>query len=378
VSADDFTRRGARDPDRNELYDCFLDVVLAARPKAFVMENVPGLRNHLGIDMALRIAEDAERRCEYLYNVRYFFLNAVWYGVPQDRWRIFFVGLRSDLGPRAVPTAPSRTHEVSEEFPDGTSLPDDPRMLWGPQIPRVKRPLPAVTTLEALGDLPRLAGHLADQKPSGERLPLRRKPSLWATALRDWPGKPSAETVSANWYRWTPRDFRIFERMAHGDRYPRVLAIAQDLFQEQLACLRAEGSAPRPGSRQYEELRRAFIPPYRNDAFDDKWSKLRPDAPSWTLTAHLSRDSYSHIHYDSAQARTITVREAARLQSFPDSFEFAGSFGQQFHQIGNAVPPLLARALAANLLEQLRELQHKAPVPEARRLSVQGRTRRSA
>src|SRR5262249_34911910 len=80
----DYKRRGARDPDRNELYDCFLDVVLAARPKAFVLENVPGLRDHLGIDMALRIAEDAERRCEYLYNVRYFILNAAWYGVPQE------------------------------------------------------------------------------------------------------------------------------------------------------------------------------------------------------------------------------------------------------------------------------------------------------
>lgn len=365
VSEQAYRRQGARDPDRNELYDCFLDVVLSARPKAFVMENVPGLRDHLGIDMALRIAEDAERRCEYLYNVRYFILNAAWYGVPQVRWRIFFVGLRSDLGPRAVPTAPPRTHEVAEEFPEGISLPDDPRMLWGPQIPRVDRSLPVVTTLAALGDLPRFTKHLSGQKPAERRLPLRRKPSPWAVALRDWPARPAAETVSGNWYRWTPRDFRLFERMAHGDRYPHALVIAQELFQEHLSGLRANGVAPRAATRRYEELRRAFIPPYRNDAFEDKWAKLCPDAPSWTLTAHLSRDSYSHIHYDSAQARTITVREAARLQSFPDSFEFAGNFGDQFQQIGNAVPPLLARAIAANLLNQLRHLEQEALIPRA-------------
>jgi DNA (cytosine-5)-methyltransferase 1 len=361
VTEEDYTTRGARDPDRNQLYDRFLDVVLAARPKAFVMENVPGLRDHLGIDMAMRIAEDAERRFEYLYNVRYFILNAAWYGVPQERWRIFFIGLRSDLGPSAVPTAPPRTHEVREEFPEGTALPEDPRMLWGSQIPRFPKLLPTVTVSDALADLPRLVGHLSGQKPMEMRLPLRRKPSPWVSTLRDWPGRAAAETVSGNRYRWTPRDFRIFEGMAHGDRYPRALAIAQSLFQERLAGLRAANAGPRPGTRKYEELRRAFIPPYRNDAFEDKWAKLSPDAPSWTLTAHLSKDSYSHIHYDSAQARTITVREAARLQSFPDSFEFAGNFGQQFQQIGNAVPPLLARAIATNLLDQLAQLERKVP-----------------
>jgi DNA (cytosine-5)-methyltransferase 1 len=199
VSERDYSRRGARDPARNDLYERFLDVVLAAKPKAFVMENVPGLRDHLGIDMALRIAEDAERRCEYLYNVRYFMLNAAWYGVPQVRWRIFFVGLRSDLGSQAVPTAPLRTHEVGEEFPEGTSLPDDPRMLWGPQIPRAPQPVPIITTLDALGDLPRLTGHLLGHKPVEQRLPLRRKPSPWVAALRAWPGRPAPATVGGNW-----------------------------------------------------------------------------------------------------------------------------------------------------------------------------------
>jgi DNA (cytosine-5)-methyltransferase 1 len=70
--------------------------------------------------------------------------------------------------------------------------------------------------------------------------------------------------------------------------------------------------------------------------------------------AHIGKDTYSHIHYDSSQARTISVREAARLQSFPDGFVFAGAMNSAFRQIGNAVPPLLARALATQMLSQIR------------------------
>ena len=66
--------------------------------------------------------------------------------------------------------------------------------------------------------------------------------------------------------------------------------------------------------------------------------------------AHIGKDTYSHIHYDSSQARTISVREAARLQSFPDGFRFAGTMNPAFRQIGNAVPPLLANAVFSHLL----------------------------
>ena len=71
--------------------------------------------------------------------------------------------------------------------------------------------------------------------------------------------------------------------------------------------------------------------------------------------AHLGRDCYSHIHYDSAQARTISVREAARLQSFPDGFVFCGTMNPAFRQIGNAVPPLMAYVMAGMISESLLE-----------------------
>jgi DNA (cytosine-5)-methyltransferase 1 len=69
--------------------------------------------------------------------------------------------------------------------------------------------------------------------------------------------------------------------------------------------------------------------------------------------AHLGKDCYSHIHYDSAQARTISVREAARLQSFPDGFIFCGTMNPAFRQIGNAVPPIMAYAMALTIKESL-------------------------
>ena len=96
-----------------------------------------------------------------------------------------------------------------------------------------------------------------------------------------------------------------------------------------------------------------FIPPYNPAGFPNKWRKMNRHAPARTLMAHLGKDSYSHIHPDNDQARTLSVREAARLQSFPDSFQFCGSMNAGFRQIGNAVPPLLARAIAEALRAQI-------------------------
>ena len=78
------------------------------------------------------------------------------------------------------------------------------------------------------------------------------------------------------------------------------------------------------------------------------------DEPACTLMKHLKHDSYSHIHFDDRQARTISVREAARLQSFPDSFHFDDQLNEPFAQIGNAVPPLLSFAIAGQVRSMLR------------------------
>src|SRR3954454_22345587 len=125
------------------------------------------------------------------------------------------------------------------------------------------------------------------------------------------------------------------------------------MLNERIATLRASGTVIREGSAEYERLKDSIVPPYDASKFPNKWRKMWRDQPARTLMAHLGKDSYSHIHYDSEQARTISVREAARLQSFPDGFVFCGTMNPAFRQIGNAVPPVLAWRLATQLRNTL-------------------------
>ena len=206
---------------------------------------------------------------------------------------------------------------------------------------------------DALDDRPDFTQHL-EALNSGERysarrerfdaVPYRRAPhSEYADEMRSWEGFESDE-VTDHYCRWTPRDFKTFRRMDAGDRYPEALEQAKLRFEEALDAWNGKGSPPQKDD---------FVPPYSATSFRDKWRKLDPDRPSWTVTAHLSKDTYSHIHHDSAQARGISIREAARLQSFPDGFEFSGSTGAVYRQIGNAVPPLMANALGEQIIETL-------------------------
>lgn len=99
----------------------------------------------------------------------------------------------------------------------------------------------------------------------------------------------------------------------------------------------------RPGSK-YRDID-AIYKRYGNKSFHDRYLMLNPNLPCNTITAHMAKDGYRYIHWDTAQLRTLSVREAARVQSFGDHFRFAGSRTGRFVQIGNAVPPLLAEAL---------------------------------
>ena len=142
--------------------------------------------------------------------------------------------------------------------------------------------------------------------------------------------------------------------MKEGDQYPEAHRLALTMFDEKLSKLAKKAVTIKPGSPEHEELKASIVPPYDAGKFPNKWRKIARDQPVRTVMAHLSKDGYSHIHYDNGQARTISVREAARLQSFPDGFLFAGAMNEAFRQIGNAVPPLMAKAIAAEIMKAIR------------------------
>ncbi len=223
----------------------------------------------------------------------------------------------------------------------------------GPSLPH------AVTTKEAIGDLPPILLHREGKLRRGARrftelVKYRRIPmeklSPFAKEMRTWPGFESYEGVYDHVLRCLPRDTLIFEGMRQGDEYPAAHRLANELFE---AAAKRRHVAR--GSSQWYALKKSMVPPYDPGKFPNRWWKLREDRPARTLMAHIGKDTYSHIHYDSGQARVISVREAARLQSFPDGFTFCGTMNPAFRQIGNAVPPIMAREIAMSMMASLNE-----------------------
>src|SRR6185295_15583801 len=114
----------------------------------------------------------------------------------------------------------------------------------------------------------------------------------------------------------------------------------------------------RPGEdsvHAIERYGRTDLMRYRSDVFDDKYARLRGDRPSKTIVSHLAKDGNSYIH--PSQARSISLREAARIQSFHDGYVFCGSPSDQWVQVGNAVPPMLGEALARSYLQVLNRVR---------------------
>lgn len=361
---------------RARLYLEYLRYVTAFQPLAILMENVPDILNHGGQNIA-------EETCEVLeekgYVARYTLLNAAFYGVPQMRERMFLIGYRREL--ESEVTFPEPTHWV--DLPPGyegsrsvaLKLLRDAGLFdeaFDYVAPPEAKPhlLPAVTVGEAIGDLPALdarallkSGKLRRGARRFNQPVLydgRRKISDYARLMRTWPGFEAHQTVTDHVIRYLPRDYELFARLNPGDQYPEAWRHANDMLAERIKALRSEGVVIRQGSAQYKHLRDAIVPPYDADKFPNKWRKMWRDQPARTVMAHLGKDSYSHIHYDSDQARTISVREAARLQSFPDGFQFCGTMNPAFRQIGNAVPPLIAQALARKMLATLTQFRETA------------------
>ena len=340
------------DPRAN-LYLRYLKYVEELHPVAILMENVPDALNYGGHNIAQEMCEVLE---EIGYVCSYTLLNSAYYGVPQMRERMFLVGYAKELGSRV--SFPSPTHWV--DLPRGyegsrgvalkalntVDLFSNGKTFYVPP-PEADHRLPATPTAkEALGDLPPITLHLEGRLRRGARYfvegipyPQNASVSAFARMMREWPSYEQKDEILDHVIRYLPRDYNIFRRMDPGDQYPQAYRHAEELLQEKVEELARDSIRVAPNTPAYEKLRKETVPPYDPSKFPNKWRKMEADRPARTLMAHLGKDSYSHIHYDSSQARTISVREAARLQSFPDGFVFEGPMNPAFRQIGNAVPP---------------------------------------
>lgn len=357
---------------RAQLYIDYLRYVEAFVPLAVVVENVPDVLNHGGQNIAEEIAEVLESKG---YVCRYTLLNAAFYGVPQMRERMILIAYRRELADAV--TFPEPTHFI--DLPPGyegtrsvalkflNSAADAAHRYI--HAPKATRSLPpAVTAEDALGDLPVIDARKLLKTGALRRgarrfddpIPYGKEPhTAYAKLMRTWPGFVAPEALTDHVIRYLPRDYQLFARMNPGDQYPQAYEHATEMFEQHLELLARQGLKIKPGSKQYEEIKASIVPPYDVGKFPNKWRKMWRDQPARTLMAHLGKDSYSHIHYDSKQARTISVREAARLHSFPDGFVFCGTMNPAFRQIGNAVPPLLAKAVALHMMKTLKQTTEK-------------------
>ena len=360
-----------RHDPRATLYTPYLRYVKSCRPLAILMENVPDVMNFGGHNVPEEICEVLE---DLGYVCAYTLLNAAFYGVPQTRERMFLIAYHREIAKNVIFPAPTHWIDLPRGYvgsrqvalkvlANGDMFAEANHYVNPPKTTNALQP--AVTAEEAIGDLPEIDARTMMHKGLLRRGARRfdslmpydesRAVSEYARSMKIWSGFESGDGVYDHVIRYLPRDYTLFARMNEGDQYPEAHKLALRMFDEKLSELAKSGVTLKPGSLEHEELQRSIVPPYDASKFPNKWRKISRNQPVRTVMAHLSKDGYSHIHYDNSQARTISVREAARIQSFPDGFVFSGAMNQAFQQIGNAVPPLMAKAIATEIMKTIQE-----------------------
>lgn len=290
---------------RRELWESFLTVVDEVRPRAFLMENVPDIALTGDQEVFRNVVSRAEGSG---YRVHARIIHAWEYGVPQLRPRLFIAGTR--IGYASPLMWPEPLHRSIED---------------------------AVTLEYALSDMPALDGDWWEdwrerQRYVGPQNDYQRKMRSWLPVVADDVPDHITRRVRGD-------DLETFELMRQtGLKY-------HQLEEDQ---------------RRYSVTRRSavtdtgtFNSQEPEQSFSNKYNILRPHEPCLTITAHMAKDGYWYIHPQ--QNRTLSIREAARVQSFPDGFRFHGTPSNRFHQVGEAVAPLVGAALGAALLAAIRE-----------------------
>ena len=358
-----------RHDPRATLFKPYLRYVNSCRPVAILMENVPDVMNFGEYNIPEEVCEVLE---ELGYVCAYTLLNAAYYGVPQTRERMFLIAYHREIAegfsfPKPThwidlpPGYKGARHVALKLLSNGGMFSESHHYVDPPEATGALEA--AITAKEAIGDLPKIKTPALMRKGLLKRGARRfdrlmpydenRPVSEYARSMKNWAGFEAEDGIYDHVIRYLPRDYPLFARMKEGDQYPEAHKLALKIFDEKLATLRKKGNCIKLGSVEHDELKGSIVPPYDANKFPNKWRKISRDQPVRTVMAHLSKDGYSHIHYDNAQARTISVREAARLQSFPDGFVFVGAMNNAFRQIGNAVPPLMAKAIATEIMKTI-------------------------
>ena len=284
---------------RNYLYEYFFQYVKHYQPSMFLMENVPTMKTKYGGSLFNNIL-NLIRSLDYKPHEK--ILNSVQYGVPQMRKRLFMVGARGDI----EYSFPKPTHYWSEDRVQ-TNL----DKLDACNMPLKRAP----TVYDAIGDLPKIYdGCREDELPYSKNSDLTHYQKMM---------RNSNGLVRNNICRMSnDRAKKVFPHMKQGSKYMDLPEGIRDIL------------------------------PFREDIFKDRLKRLDESKPSWTILAHIGIDGYMYIH--PTENRTLSVREAARIQSFHDSFVFLGNMREQYKMVGNAVPPILAERLADSIIVALR------------------------
>jgi|GEM_PF-43802 len=289
------------DDERNFLYRHMILAAKELRPRLFLMENVLGMKSARKGDSSFVDAAAAALEKEG-YRTAVWRLNAAAFGVPQDRLRMFLVAARNAPLPRRPP----------EPYQDSFARDAGPGAL------------PPVTLEDSIFDLPAVAAN--------ELTVI----SLWPRRL---PQGPRHRRYLSKFGLLSPSRLLFNHTVRyHNDRDLELYALLKP-GEDSIHALERHG--------------RGDLMRYRSDVFDDKYARLRGDRPCKTIVAHLAKDGNGYIH--PSQVRSISFREAARVQSFRDDYVFCGSASDQWVQLGNAVPPVMAEAIARSFIAALGE-----------------------
>ena len=356
----------AADDHRHFLYKEYLRILAITRPAVFVMENVKGiLTSRVGGELIFHdILEDLSNpekamghktgspyivysmSTETLYksgmdfseiDPTNFIVRSENYGIPQARHRVILLGVREPFAPIAHPLLATHSHRnvrfALKDLPKLRSRlsKDDSPAAWYSSVRRLGTALAndACRHDDVLEyPLRDNAMRLATDLPTGaERMPRK--------AFRD------TEDHYLNWVR----DGRLDVWLQHEARSHMASDLARYFYAATFTTV--NGRSP----KGHADFSLAGLEPahknWRSGKFVDRFRVQQSDRPSSTVTSHIAKDGHYFIHFDPIQCRSLTVREAARLQTFPDNYFFQGNRTEQYHQVGNAVPPLLAREIAS-------------------------------